>query len=91
MLEAMAHEAARVREVFHVDINSTNEPRDEAQEILETLEQIQTDPQLRAEASNDPERVLNRFRLSGVARHAVALGIASMLVVPVAHPTVFWQ
>ena len=47
---------------------------DEAQEILEALRQIQENEQLRTEAASDPESVMNRLGLSGVARHAVALG-----------------
>ncbi|MBV8718966.1 MAG: hypothetical protein JO020_23955 [Chloroflexi bacterium] len=57
--------------------------RDDAQEILDALQQIQASPELRAEAGTDPERVLNRFNLSDVARHAVAFGIAGLLVAPV--------
>jgi hypothetical protein len=53
---------------------------DEAQEILEALRQIQDSDDLRTEAARDPESVLNRLQLSGVARHAVAFGISGMLV-----------
>lgn len=54
----------------------------EAQEILSALRQIQDSPELRAEASTNPEGLLNRFTLSDVARHAVALGIAGLLAAP---------
>ena len=53
---------------------------DEAQEILEALRQIQENEDLRTEAASDPESVMNRLGLSGVARHAVAFGITGMLV-----------
>ena len=77
-----------------MDINTTRTD-DEAQQILSALEQIQGSAELRAEAGSNMDRVLNRFNLSGVARHAVALGIASMLVIPAVGsigslPEVFW-
>lgn len=65
-----------------MDIASTRTDT-EAQEILSALRQIQDSPELRAEASTNPEGVMNRLNLSGVARHAVAFGIAGMLVAPV--------
>jgi hypothetical protein len=78
------------KEVFHVSINP-NEADQQAEEILDTLQQIQANPELLAEAQTDPERVLNRFALSGVARHAVAFGIAGILVAPaVVHAQMFW-
>lgn len=74
-----------------MDINPTRTD-DEAQQILSALQQIQDNPELRAEANTNPDGVLNRLKLSGVARHAVALGIASMLVVPAFAngPEMFW-
>jgi hypothetical protein len=90
MFEAMAREAAHAKEVFHVDINP-NAADVQADEILDALQQIQASPELLAEAQTDPERVLNRFKLSGVARHAVAFGIAGILVAPtVVHAQIFW-
>jgi hypothetical protein len=73
-----------------MNINTT-QGHDEAQHILEALRQIQDSDQLRAEAAKNPETVMNRLGLSGIARHAVAFGIASMLVVPVmADPMSWW-
>ena len=66
--------------------------QDEAQEILEALRQIQDSEDLRTEATRDPESVMNRLGLSGVARHAVAFGIAGMLIAPVTMgPMGWWQ
>ena len=60
-------------------------------QILNALEQIQASPELQAEAQTNPESVLNKLRLSGTARHAVALGIAGLLVVPgFLTPQTFW-
>ena len=64
---------------------------DEAQDILEALRQIQDSEDLRTEAARDPESVMNRLGLSGVARHAVAFGIAGLLVAPVMHPAGWWN
>ena len=81
-------------EVFALNIN--NQDRDDAQQILDAMRQIQEDDQLRAEAQAEPERVLDRLRLSGVARHAVALALAVAVVAPaaigsgVARPQAFW-
>lgn len=74
-----------------MDINASRSD-DQAQQILSALQQIQDNPALRAEASTNPEGVMNRLKLSGIARHAVALGIAGMLVAPaiVSQPDVFW-
>lgn len=57
--------------------------QDEAQEILEALRQIQDSEDLRTEATRDPESVMNRLGLSGIARHAVAFGITAMLMSPI--------
>lgn len=66
--------------------------RDEAQDILEALRQIQDSEDLRAEAARDPESVLNHLGLSGIARHAVAFGIAGLLIAPtVVHPNAWWN
>ena len=65
--------------------------QDEAQDILEALRQIQDSDDLRAEAATDPESVMTRLGLSGIARHAVAFGITAMLVSPVLDtPTGWW-
>ena len=87
----MARKAAHSPEVIRMDIDTTHADG-EAQEILSALRQIQDNPSLRAEASTNAEGVMDRLKLSGVARHAVALGIAGMLVVPaiVSQPEVFW-
>jgi hypothetical protein len=55
-----------------------NPDHDEAQDILDSLRQIQDTPELQAEAKSNPESVLNRLGLSGVVRHAVAFGIAGL-------------
>jgi hypothetical protein len=65
-------------------LNINNQDRDEAQQILEAMRQLQDDPQLKAEAQAEPEKVLDRLRLSGVARHAVALALAVAVVGPTA-------
>jgi hypothetical protein len=65
---------------MNIKTNDTNE----AQEILDALRQIQETPELRAEAATQPQSVLDRLKLSGVARHAVALGMTALLVAPVA-------
>jgi hypothetical protein len=76
--------------VFLVNIK-TNQSQDEAQQILEALRQVQDSPELQAEAAKSPESVLDRLGLSGVARHAVALGIAGLLVAEVGiTPDSFW-
>jgi hypothetical protein len=75
-----------------VNINS-NTDRDEAREILEALRQIQDKPELQAEAKADPDAVMNRLGLSGIARHSVALGIAVITVGAnhVAHANSWWS
>ena len=65
---------------------------DEVQLILDSIQKIEQTPELMAEAVKNPQSVLDRLRLSGVARHAVALGIAGLLVVPgVATAQGYWQ
>ena len=59
---------------------TTNQEHDEAQEILEALRQIQDNAELKAEAAKSPESLLDRLNLSGIARSAVALGIAGLTV-----------
>ena len=59
--------------------NTTRE-HDEAQAILEALRQIQDDPELQAQAKRNPEKLLDRLNLSGIARTAVTLGIAGLAV-----------
>jgi hypothetical protein len=74
-----------------MDINGSRS-NDDAQEILEALHEIQVNPELRAEAESNPEGVLDRLGLSGVARHAVAFGIAGFIVSHgVVKPMGFWQ
>ena len=71
---------------------TTNQEHDEAQEILEALRQIQDNPALKAEAEKNPEAVLARLNLSDIARHAVAFGIASLLVAPsMVRPDGWWN
>jgi hypothetical protein len=57
-----------------------NQNQDDAQEMLAAMREIQDSPELQAEAAKNPESVLDRLKLSGVARHAVALGIAGVTV-----------
>ena len=64
--------------------SQTNPGTDEAQNILEALRQIQENDELRSDAAKNPESVLNRLGLSGAARHAVAFGIAGLLIAPIA-------
>jgi hypothetical protein len=78
----MVWKAAHFTEVFNVDIDTTSST-DEAQEILSALRQIQNDAELRAEAASNPEGVMDRLGVSGIARHAVAFGIAGLLAAPV--------
>ena len=75
----MGRQAAHAQGVFHVD-NQTSD----AQQIIDALQQIQASPELQAEARTNPESLLTRLRLSGVARHAVAFGIMAVAVAPVA-------
>jgi hypothetical protein len=60
----------------------TNQDHDEAQVILEALRQIQDNPELQAEAPTNPEGVVNKLGLSGVARHAVAFAITGAVLGP---------
>jgi len=69
----------------------TTPGNDEAQEILEALRKLQESDELRTEAAANPESTMDRLGLSGVARHAVAFGIAGLLVAPaLAKPNSFW-
>jgi hypothetical protein len=63
---------------------NSNETNDQAQEILEALRKVQDTPELKAELARDPQSVINKLAVSGIARHAVALGIAAMVVAPAA-------
>jgi hypothetical protein len=66
--------------------------QNETEQILETIRQIQQSPELTAEAQTNPDSVLDRFQLSTIARQAVSLGIAGLLVVgAVQKPTNFWN
>jgi hypothetical protein len=67
--------------VFLLNIK-INPDHDEAQDILDALREIQDSPELQADARTNPESVLNRLGLSGVARHAVAFVFTVGLVVP---------
>jgi hypothetical protein len=69
----------QLQEVFLLNTN-TKPDHDEAQEILDALRKIQQTPELREAAKSNPESVVNRLGLSDVARHAVAFGIAGLLV-----------
>jgi hypothetical protein len=62
----------------------SNETNDQAQEILEALRKVQDTPELKAELASDPQSVINKLAVSGIARHAVALGIAAMVLAPAA-------
>jgi hypothetical protein len=68
--------------------------QDEAQAILEALRQIQDNPELQAEARRDPESLLDRLNLSGIARSAVTLGITALSVTATSRhmlqPCGFW-
>lgn len=87
----MSRTAAQSQEVFNVDINSTNS-RDDAQQVLDAMRQIQESPELQAEAQTNPEGVMDRLGLSGIARHAVAFGIAGLVVAhTVVKPAGFWN
>jgi hypothetical protein len=68
--------------------------QDEAQAILEALRQIQDNPELQAEARRNPESLLDRLNLSGIARSAVTLGITTLGVAATSKqmvcPNGFW-
>jgi hypothetical protein len=77
-----------------LNITATNPDHDEAQEILDALRKIQDTPELRAEAKTDPESVVTRLGLSGVARHAVAFALTLVIIAPgaiSAAPNSFWR
>jgi hypothetical protein len=69
--------------------------QDEAQAILEALRQIQDNPELQAEARRNPESLLDRLNLSGIARSAVTLGISALGVTAtsnhIAQPCGWWN
>jgi hypothetical protein len=64
--------------------------QDEAQIILDALRQIQETPELQNLAEQDHESVLTRLGLSGIARHAVALGLTAFVVAPMGIQS-WWQ
>jgi len=73
---------------------TTHSDHDEAQEILDALRKLQDSPELRTEAQTRPESVLDRLRLSGVARHAVAFALTLTIVAPTAGHAMsnnFWR
>jgi hypothetical protein len=80
--------------VFILNITTTTD-HDEAQDILDALRKIQDSPELRADAKTNPESVVNRLGLSGVARHAVAFALTGFIVAPSAaqlvHTNGFWH
>lgn len=73
-----------------LSINNNSHDQDEAQIILDALREIQTNPELQAQAEKDPESVLNRLGLSDIARHAVAAGLVVMLATPVVMRPAYW-
>ena len=76
-------------------MNIKTEQNSEPEEIIEALQQIQDSPELKAEAASNPETLLDRLKLSGIARHAVAFAITAALVTPAvsdhfARPKSWW-
>jgi hypothetical protein len=59
--------------------NRTHNDSTDAQQILSALNEIQSDPKLQAEAASNPEGLLDRLHLSGVARHAVAFSFTALV------------
>lgn len=75
---------------------NANETRDEAQHILEAVRTIENSPELKIEAQTNPDNVMDRLGLAGIARHAVAFAIAAAVAVPAAQsarvlPDGVWQ
>jgi hypothetical protein len=62
-------------------MNSTM-THDLAQNILEALRAIQDTPAFTDEAATNPQSLMDKLGLSGIARQAVALGIAPMALAP---------
>lgn len=64
----------------------------EARAIVDALRTLQANPELVDEARSDLPATLDRMRLSGIARHAIAatlaVGISGVLAVP--GTPVFW-
>jgi hypothetical protein len=56
-------------------MNAQND-RNDAQDIIDALTTVQGSEDLQAEARTNPEGLLDRLGLAGVARHAVAAGFA---------------
>ena len=73
----------------------TNPAQDSTQDVLAALRQIQNTPDMQVEAATQPETLVNRLGLSGIARHAVLFAITAAIVLPathnVVHPDGFWQ
>ena len=74
-----------------MDIEKT-QTHDQAEEILGAVRHIQDSPELQAEAKSNLSGVLDRLGLkSDVTRHAVAFGVAGLLVaVGTAKPDGYW-
>ncbi len=53
--------------------------QDETQIILDALREIQSNPELQADAEKDPQSLLSRLGLSEIARSAVTLGITAVI------------
>jgi hypothetical protein len=72
----------------------TNHDNSEAQQILDAMRTIQSNPELQAEAQTQPDSLFDRLKLSGVARHAVALAIAGVIIAgtqpPIVQPDSIW-
>jgi hypothetical protein len=61
-------------------MRSFDRPDSDTQTIVAAMQQIQTTPELQAQARTDLPGLLNRLQLSGIARHAVAAGLTLGLV-----------
>jgi hypothetical protein len=72
-----------------------NDTQDDARNILDALRVIQDSPALKAEAQTNPDKVMDRLGLAGIARHAVAFAITAAAVSPIAYhgftPNGFWK
>ncbi len=65
---------------------------DDVHTIVDAMEQIQRDADLRTLAQESPSLALDRLGLKGIARHAVAAGLTLTLAgVATVTPTVWWQ
>jgi hypothetical protein len=62
-------------------VSTTPTPEhDETKVILDAIREIQENPELKVEAASNPESVLDRLGLSGIARSAVSLAVAGFVV-----------